>query len=280
VVASELSLARVEEIRSRLWRTHPSRQIRDERGALRFIRELGFALLMPITGAEVPSLAEAAGADWGIWWDWKQTLPGRKACYYSHILRSRGTFISWPWFPRFLAAYGDPRGHRQLYREGLLDRAEKEILDRLEHNGPMMTREIRLAVAPQSKENTRRVKAALVELQKRFLITAAGGDTEGWSHHRWELVERWVQPDLLAAGLRLPRQTARQELLFQCVRNLVATTAADLAWLLGWERPEVNLHLRALVSAGEVETVLVPELGGEVLVARSCLRRAGLAGKG
>ncbi|MCJ7749920.1 MAG: hypothetical protein MUQ65_02320, partial [Armatimonadetes bacterium] len=163
----EVSLAQVDSLRAHLWRTAPSRHISTERSALRFIEELGFVLLMPITGADLPSIHQAAGGEWGVWWDWKQTLPERKACCYAKLLRRRGTFISWEWFPCFYAAYADPRPYGRQYREGLLDRAEKQILDLLADRGPLMTREVRLAFGPRSKENTRLVKGILVELQAR-----------------------------------------------------------------------------------------------------------------
>jgi hypothetical protein len=261
----ELSLAEIERIRGYVWRTDRSRRIRDERGALRFIRELGFVLLMPIAGAELPSIHTATRDDWS-WWDWKQTLPGRKACYYAKVLRNRGLFVSWSWFPVLQAAFGDGRGYQQLYREGLLDREERQILDLLEQHGPMMTRDLRLAFGPRSKQNTRRVKSILAGLQRRFLVTAAGGDTEGWSHHRWDLVERWVRADLRAAADCLPRAAARERMVANFVQNMFATTAGDIAWLFGWERAEVEAMVGELMAAGKVATAVVPELEGEVLV--------------
>jgi len=261
-----LSLDQIESRRAQLWRTAPSRHIASERSALRFIEDLGFVLLMPITGADLPSIHRAAGGEWGVWWDWKQTLPERKACYYAKLLRRRGTFISWEWFPCFYAAYADPRPYRRQYREGLLDRAEKRILDLLADRGPLMTREVRLAFGPRSKENTRLVKGILVELQCRFLITAAGGDTAGWSHHRWDLVERYAPARALQAAARLSRAEARARIVEKLVGNLVVTTPADIAWITGWERPEVRALVDGLLDAGAVQTAFVPELEAEALV--------------
>ena len=266
----DLSLEQIERARAHLWRTAPARQIRDERTALRFIRELGFVMLLSVRGSELPSVHDAAGGQWGVWWDWKQTLPERKACFYSHLLRRRGTFISWQWFPAFYAAYAETKTYRQLFRESLLDRTEKQVLDLLDTRGPLMTRELRLLYAPPSKEHTRRIKQVLVELQRRFLICAAGGSTEGWSHHRWDLVERWVGPELLLTARGLTREQAREQLVHQFVRSSVATTAADTAWLFGWERGEVQRLLARLIAAGRAETVYLSELEGEVVISRPC----------
>jgi hypothetical protein len=273
-----ISWDEVEALRAHRWRTARGRRVSTEEDALRFIKELGFVLLMPISGAELPSIHTAARRDW-IWWDWKQTLPERKACYYAKVLRRRGTFISWDWFPRFYRAYADPRPYWRLYRDGLLDRAEKQILDLLANRGPMMTREIRLAFGPRSKENTRRVKSVLVDLQTRFLITAAGGDTAGWSHHRWDLVDRWVPARLLTAADRLSAGEARYEIARQFLRNVAMTTPADIAWVFGWSRREVGLLGDRLIAERKAQLAFLPELEAEVLIPRPWPGRAGAAAR-
>jgi hypothetical protein len=262
----KLTLARIESARARLWRTSPGRRVAGERGALRFIGEHGFLLLIPISGAELPSLHAATGEDWGAWWDWKQTLPGRKACYYAKLLRRRGTFVDWQWFPHFRAAYGEGEPYWRLYRDGLLDRDAKRVLDLLDTNGPMMTTDLRLAFGPRSKSNTRLVKQILVELQRRFLVCPAGGDTEGWSHHRWDLTDRWVPASALAAARRLSPDAARAAIVRKFICNMVASTAADIAWLFGWQRSLVSRIVSGLISAGHAARAEVEELGGSVVV--------------
>jgi hypothetical protein len=262
----KLSLAQIERVRAHLWRTAASRQIGGERGALRFIAEQGFVLIIPISGTEMPSVHTATDEDWSVWWDWKQTLPQRKACYYAKLLRRRGTFVDWAWFPHFRAAYAHDRPYWRLYRDGLLDRDQKRVLDLLEANGPMMTTELRLAFGPRNKRNTRLVKQILVDLQLRLLICPSGGDTEGWSHHRWDLVDRWVPPSALAAARNLSPDAARAALIRKFIYNMVATTPADIAWIFGWERTLVNRTVAHLVAAGDAGTAQVEELGGDVVV--------------
>jgi hypothetical protein len=249
----------VEDLRSHRWRTASSRRLRNGRDAERFVVELGFVLLMPMQGAELASMRAASQRDW-VWWDWKQTLPARKACYYAKLVRNRGTFVSWKLFPAFYSACADPRPYSRQHRDGLLGSEEKRVLDLLAEHGPMMTREIRLAFGPRSKVNTRRVKTILVELQRRFLITASGGDTSGWSHHEWDLVERWVPAERLVTASRLPRDKARAELVAQFIRNQIATTEADIAWVLGWNKSTVSSLVHSLVKAGHVQRGFIPEL--------------------
>lgn len=277
-----ISLNEVERLRAHRWRTAPERRVSSEEDALRFIRELGFVLLMPMSGADLPSVHRAARRDW-IWWDWKQTLPERKACYYAKVLRRRGTFISWQWFPRFYRAYADRRPYWRQYRDGLLDRAEKQILDLLADRGPMMTREIRLASGPRSKENTRRVKSMLVDLQTRFFITAAGGDTAGWSHHRWDLVDRWVPARALTAADRLSAAEARYEIARKFLKNVAMTTPADIGWVFGWTKAEVDPLVQRLLGERRAQPAFVPDFGAEVLIPKPWpgrTRGAGRAARG
>jgi hypothetical protein len=201
----------------------------------------------------------ASQRDW-VWWDWKQTLPTRRACYYSKLIRNRGTFVSWELFPAFYAAYADARSYPQLYRDGLLDSDEKRVLDLLAEHGPMMTRELRLSFGPRSKANTRRVKALLVALQRRFLITASGGDTSGWSHHEWDLVARWVPAQSLRAASRLPKREARRELVSRFIGNQIATTEADITWTFGWDKPSISALVKELVELGRAQGAHLREL--------------------
>jgi hypothetical protein len=265
MAARRISLDEVDRLRARRWRTAPQRQIASERGASRFISELGFVLLMPIAGADLPSIRDAARSEWD-WWDWKQTLPERRACYYAKLIRRRGTFVSWDWFPVFYAAFADPRPYWRQYRAGLLDRAEKHVLDILADRGPLMTTDLRLAFGPRSKQNTRRVKGILVELQRRFLIAPVGGDTDGWSHHRWHLVDRWVPARLLAEAGRLPPQEARATLLAKFVDTVLVATPADIAWALGWQRREVQSIAARLLAEGVLEPAHLPQLAADVLI--------------
>jgi hypothetical protein len=260
-----ISLAHIERLRAHRWRTARARQITDEPGALRFISELGFLLLMPIAGAELPSIHTATRRQWA-WWDWKQTLPGRKACYYAKVLRRRGTFIAWSCFPHFYAAYARRRPYSHQFRDGLLDREEKQILDLLSERGPLMTTDLRLAFAPRSKQNTRRLKALLTELQRRFLICAAGGDTQGWSHHRWDLVERWVPSRLFARARELSPRQARASLVRSFISNMLVTTPADITWVFGWDRATLDPVLDHLLSERRLQWASVPEVEADVLL--------------
>ena len=118
---------------SRALRAHRGRGARlHRRGGLRVAhRPVGDGVPQPADGGRPRGLGQLPGAHpkaaW--WWAWKQTLPGRKACYYAKILRGRGTFISWRYFPYFDAAYSTGRDIEDDYRLGLVPRADKRVMD-------------------------------------------------------------------------------------------------------------------------------------------------------
>ncbi|HEX2988219.1 MAG TPA: hypothetical protein VHS06_08630, partial [Chloroflexota bacterium] len=88
------------KLRKRRFRQTCDTRCRSERDALAFVNELGFCGLIDSVDADIPNLRQASVEPyedpWGevparIWWDVKQTLPARKACYYAKVLRGRGT---------------------------------------------------------------------------------------------------------------------------------------------------------------------------------------------
>jgi hypothetical protein len=269
----QISLESLEAYRSRTFHLLPSLRIGTEKKALDFIREAGFLLLwVSKEQLSLPSLSGAyspGGEDWG-WWEWKQTLPEKKACFYAKILRRKGTFISWEMFPCFYAVYGSRASHAEEWRAGLLDRAQKRVLDILEHEGPLMMKELRLAFGPPSKDNTRKVKRALEELQKVFRVCSSGGDTEGWSHHRWDLVERWVPARFLRKGRSMEAEKAGAAIITRYLRTTGAADLAEICWLFSWSRQTAEEFLQSVPGLMKIE---IAGMKGEFLALRRVLER-------
>jgi len=252
----KVSLASLEAYRSRTFHLLPELRVGTEKEALDFIGEAGFALLW-VSGEQLnlPSLSGAyppKRKDWG-WWNWKQTLPEKKACYYAKILRHKGTFISWDFFPCFYAVYAARRSYQEEWRAGLLDRVHKRLLEILTGAGPMMMKELRLAYGPPGKENTRRVLRALQELQKAFRVCPSGGDTEGWSHHRWDLVERWVPAAYLRKGRALDPQKAGAAIIARFLEVAGVASVGEICWLFSWSRETAEGFLGLVKGLVEVE---------------------------
>jgi len=269
----KIPLAALEAYRARSFRLLSGLRVSSEEQALDFIRQAGF-LFFWVSGEQLnlPSLSGAyppRRKDWA-WWDWKQTLPEKKACYYAKILRHKGTFLSWDIFPCFYAVYANRLPYEEEWQAGLLDRTHKRLLDILAEQGPLMSRELRLAYAPPGKENTRRVKRALEELQAVFRICPSGGDTEGWTHHRWELVERWVPPAYLRKGRAMEPEKAGAAIIARFLRTIGVSTPGEICWLFSWGRRQTEDFLRLVHGLTEVE---IENLRGRFLSLSSVLRQ-------
>lgn len=266
-----IPLSALEAYRTRSFHLSDDLRVGTEEAALDFVNESGFVLLWTSGGQlNYPSLSAAypPGGSWG-WWDWKQLLPARKACYYAKVLRHKGTFISWDYLPCFYAVYSPRRSYEDEWQDGVLDRSHKRVLDILAHQGPLMTKELRLAFGPPGKANTRLVKRALEELQRVFRVCPAGGDTEGWSHHCWDLVDRWVPLRSLRRGQELDIEAAGGAIIARYLRTVGAASVGEIAWLFGWDHPTVRAFLGEV--RGLVEATL-EGLPGTALTLRPVLR--------
>ena len=258
----QISYAALEAYRARTFHLAPALRLASEADALAFINASGFALLW-IAGEEfpLPTLSAAYSpslAGWG-WWDWKQTLPNKKACFYAKILRHKGTFLSWDYFPYFYSVYASPLSIEEEWQAGTLDRTQKRLLDILSEQGPLMTKELRLAYGSPSKANTRLVKAALEVLQRSFRICPAGGDTEGWSHHRWDLVDRWVPAKYLRKARTLDPIKSGAAIIAQFLRLAGVSNVPELTWLFGWEKATAQQFLAAVPNLVQVKLADEPE---------------------
>ena len=95
----------------------------------------------------------------------------------------------------------------------------------------------------------------MATLQAGFRVMVAGGDLEGWSMHRWDLVERQAPAGLLEG---LPdADDARSSLLLQYAANTVACTTREIAGFFRWS-PGVTADLCGRLSrAGALQNVVV-----------------------
>jgi len=242
-----VSWERLEAYRLRSFHLLPKLRIKTESQALDFINQTGFLLLWTSREQlDLPSLSAAyppARNDEG-WWYWKQTLPEKQACYYAKVLQGKGTFISWEYFPYFYACY------RQ---EQELSEPARRMLKIISGQGPLLTKELRLAFGEPDPKNTRRMKQALVELQRNFLLCPIGGDTKGWSQHRWELVARWVNKKYLKEAAALSPVAAGAGLIERLLQTVGVANLAEICWLFSWKRQSADGFLQNVPDLMEVE---------------------------
>jgi hypothetical protein len=226
--------------------------------AARYVDERGFAPIMRLRGCDLPSLSEADVREpWQGFditdgaWRWKEVLPEQRRCAYGRFLLNRGFFISWRLFPAFYRLYGhfadeskgtEQRTAREEYADGLLGRLEWLVLETIAERGPVDSRLLWQEVKRAFGGDRSRFERALVALQAGFRVMVAGGSLEGWSMHRWDLVERQAPAALLG---QLPgTDEARRALCLQYAANSVVCTVREVGAFFRWD-----LHTAAAVAA-------------------------------
>jgi hypothetical protein len=267
VSSPRLSLEKLHQARASLRRLADGRRANTDEDAARFIDERGFAMLMPINGIPLPSLAEADGA--APWaeefrctdraWAWKETLPAGKLCAYGKFIRGRGAFIGWRLYPAFVAVYGPAEDLAGEYEAGRLARVDRDLAEIVAAGGPIDSRELWRRARPLFGGKRHHFLAALERLQTSFYVTVAGGSLEGWTRHTWDLVERWV-PDGLLDKLPAPRE-ARRAILRQTLENCAAAPESQLRAMLRWPAGEFEKCLRGLLDEGSAVFVEVENEG-------------------
>jgi hypothetical protein len=269
-MSDTITLHELTELRRTKYRQTQDTRCRSENDGLDFINELGFCLLIGSVDADLPNLMQSAVEPhqdpWSetpahMWWDLKQTLPARKACYYAKVLRGRGTFISWDCLPYFYALHASKNDYVDDYRAGTLSRDEKRILDLIAEYPDISSRELRRKFGPVGKDTSKAMDRAMLPLQEAFRITVSGGSIEGWSLHNWSLVEDWVPREFLRTAQAIAPQDAMKELIVRYVRMSIAASAGDIAWIFRRKRKEIAVLVQELVADGRLHEIEVEGLG-------------------
>lgn len=254
IVMTRAELERQREARRRLL---SGRKIVTDAEAAQYVDERGLVLLCPLPGLPLPSITEADSRQpWAGFditdgaWRWKETLPAAKHCAYQKFVRDRGTFISWRLYPSFYVLYGPEAPYEDEYRAGRLERLAYIVLQTLENEGMLSSRELWHKVRFHFGGNRPRFESVLTMLQRNFCLTVAGGSLEGWSLHYWNLTERQVPHGLLD---HLPSiSAARETLILQAIDNLVLATVGELRAIFRWPAAEVQACLQQLAETGSL----------------------------
>ena len=104
-----------------------------------------------------------------------------------------------------------------------------------------------------SEENKPRFEKALTELQGGLKVLPIGiAETGAWRYaFIYELLPRWF-PDVPERARTISRSQARQAILDQYLRNVIAATPQQAARLLGWPLDEARKTAVKLAEAGRL----------------------------
>lgn len=288
--AADLDGPTLERLRARRFRHAAGRRVHDARSALAFVVEVGFCstfyrfpdgvacLWEAVTGRARPRWPRHSHHDAGVGltWDLKDRLPAVRRVYYGKLLRGRPLLVALDLFPAFYAlARGRQRARDYLeeYAAGRMSHSARRIMDVIVKEHPLYTRDLRANAFLLDPARTREFERAMAELQQGLWIVKTQERYEPTFSYRWDLLEAWL-PDGVAAGRRLGRERAIEQLLGRYLRGSVFARESSLARLFGLHQEEVRAAVERLARAGLLSDRPVKGWPGRWLVHRDGLGHA------
>lgn len=259
---------RVEALRDARGHRRPELRLRNEEQAQAFVDEVGFCFLFAARGFAMPSLWEAIcgearpvprqhnDPDLARAWQWKDSLPARKACFYGKLLRKRPTLVSRAYLAHLYALsenYGELDDYVEEYEEGRLSAESKWVYEALLNGGPQSTTRLRKLAGLEGKANMGRFDRALAELQAGLKIVKVGiSDANAWGYcYVYDLLLRQY-PDLAEQARTIHSTQAEEALCLKYLESAVCVTAGEIERLFGWEPWRMERLVARLVVAGAV----------------------------
>lgn len=238
--------------------------------AVNLVNDLGFCFLFPIQNVEAPSLWDAvagrvlkttnkhSGYEIERTWGWKDDALNQKVWFYGKLLRHKATLVSLDFLPNFYALsenYGDyEHDYLEEYQTGALSSEARQIYEALLKHGALDAVRLRRESHLSSEENKPRFEKALTELQTGLKVLPVGIAPAGaWRYaFIYEILPRWL-PDIPERARHLTRAVARQRLVDQYLRNVIAAPLPAIARLFGWKLSDAQAAAQALAAQGRME---------------------------
>jgi len=195
--------------------------------------------------------------------------------YYGKLLRGRPVLVALDLFPAFYALVRGRQRARDFgaeYAAGRMSHTAHHVLTALAREHPQYTRELRANCFMLAPRRTRDFERAMAELQQGLWVVKTEERYEPSFSYRWDLLEAWL-PDAVAAGRRLPRAAAVEQLIERYLRGAVFASERALARLFGLGADDVAPAAARLVRSGALrDGCAVPGWPGRWLVHASALR--------
>jgi hypothetical protein len=273
-VERAVAYAEIANLRRARWRQTDDLKVKTQAEAVRFIDEVGVALLFPGDGIALPDLWSAINGrlrelpkrhhDWALHktWDWKDRIPSKRKAWYGKLVRGKPAFVSMRDLPAVYALssnFGEIDDYLEAYQDGLLSREGKEVYEALLERGPLPTSELRKVTGMAGGgDNARRFERAVVELQQDFKIVKAGiSDANRWKYcYVYDVLLHWA-PDLAEKSRAYTSRTATRHLVGRYLDSAVAAPPASFAKMFGWEPAVTQRYVEEMLADGTLSTVRV-----------------------
>jgi hypothetical protein len=239
----------------RWWQTR--RPVRSIERAAAFVQDVGFALLFPARGVDLPSLYNAAterltGTFWEVeWgpdservWGWKDELPLRGMAWYGKLLTGRASLLS----PALLADLYPRSGRPDDFTEASLSEDARRIAEMLLLSGPTATGALREALGLEGKKGQARFSTAVAELGRNLVVTNCGVEEKqgGWPAAVLELTARVFK--VPGRGTLANRHLRATE---NFLHTMLVAEPAQLARAFAWHPSDAAQRLEQLQGRGK-----------------------------
>jgi hypothetical protein len=258
------------------WSQTPETKLPGADEATRLIERVGMATLFPAS-LEIPNLYHAYVGDpnakpdsaWdspaGEVYSWRWALGRREAAFYTAIVRSRPTWVSWDLLPAVLRLRADLRAPEEIHGAGELSDGALRIAQALEEAGGVLsTGDVRRAAGfPTGKAERAAYLKAIEELDTRLLLAKVFSDDDEDMRHALVSVR---YADHVAHAEELGRDGALEQFLTIYLLNAVYATPALLAKHLKLAEPELHASLERLATQGRATRTALPGYKGDCYV--------------
>lgn len=271
-------------IREPHYRKHPDLKVKSRAEAVKFIDNVGIALLYPGDNLPLPDLWSAVNGadrkipkhhhDWALrkTWDWKDSIPARKEAWYGKLVRGKPAFISLGDLPAVYALssnYGELDDYLEAYADGLMTNEARTIYEVLLAEGQLPTSALRKASGMSGGgDNARRFERAVVELQAGLKIVKSGTSTANrWKYcYVYDLLLRWA-PELGEQARAYNSRSATRHLVSRYLQSSIAAPANIFPRLFGWDVALTSRLIEEMIQESTLTAIKV--IGGPSLTPRS-----------
>ena len=257
----------IDRWRDRRYRRQANLRLRSLPQALDFVNDVGFCLLFPARGVELPTFWEAIcgearplprrhhnDPELHSLWRWKDELPAQGLAFYGKLLRKRPTLISLELLRYFYALsenYGDLYDYLLEYEDGKLSEEARRVYEALLEHGAQPTSHLRRQAGLAGKANAVRFDRAILELQLGFKIAKTGiSDANAWRYcYVYDLLlRRW--PELPSRAAAIGTTEAMRTVLLAYLRNVGVARLQDVSRLFGWEASRIDTLCDSMARDG------------------------------
>ncbi|NJJ38748.1 hypothetical protein [Paenibacillus apii] len=208
--------------------------------AAKLISQIGILPLAPLI-PDHPSLKSLTKEeDWHTDteldpWKWRVRFPAEGLAAYGKFLKKKAVLVDREWFPYFSAVLGNVRTFRERYSSGLAGREAHVILEIIENNEGIETRQLRAEAGMKAKEKKTAFDNALNELQGSADIVISGvqqrlnadGAKNGWNSTSFETAGHWMR----GTGIEPFPGTREEAVLWLKARMEPVWTPDAMAWI-------------------------------------------------